>query len=65
MKKKLLLVSAMMLSVSSLMAQSKAVSEPRLFIKSSQECKHNQKRGKPVHAHLRQQIRRICRKKYT
>lgn len=36
MKKKLLLVSAMMLSVSSLMAQSKAVSEPRLFIKSSQ-----------------------------
>lgn len=30
MKKKLLLVSAMMLSVSSLMAQSKAVSEPRL-----------------------------------
>ena len=36
MKKKLLLVSAIMLSVSSLMAQSKAVSEPRLFIKSSQ-----------------------------
>lgn len=36
MKKKLLLVSAIMLSVSSLMAQSKATSEPRLFIKSSQ-----------------------------
>ncbi|MDO4511468.1 MAG: hypothetical protein Q4B68_06605 [Bacteroidales bacterium] len=36
MKKKLLLASAMMLSMSSLMAQSSAAGEPRLFIKSSQ-----------------------------
>lgn len=36
MKKKLLLISAMLLSVGSMMAQSKAASEPRLFIKSTQ-----------------------------
>lgn len=36
MKKKMLLISALMLGVSSLMAQSKASGEPRLFIKSSQ-----------------------------